>query len=408
MCDQAVVRAQILDMTAPPKGSAAPSAVAAGLDARSHNSAAATSPGGGTGSGGTSASADNGNSKASFVNLVDAINAAGGNIANVVGIFRPSPSNMTAAARSMAQTGWDGLKGGDGGGGEGGGGEAGGGGGGGDGGGEGGGNGGGESEGAPEPETLAGQKVQTLAESQQKIEEARQQKQQAREDAAGKVPDRIRTGLNETEFAIFLADFRANFGSGKNIESLRALYQETDVYKAKDLATKVYNTLNSAAQLGIAALQAGPFALIGLIVIALGLASSITSLVAGILYAAGSAVGLYADIDTAISTGGGGAGGGGAGGGGAGGGGAGGGGGGGGGDMRSGSNKQEKKPAINCFDVQKKAAKGWMYNTAKYANDLNKYLMPYVFRGGADGLLAITEGILRSTINLARMVQSAT
>lgn len=38
-----------------------------------------------------------------------------------------------------------------------------------------------------------------------------------------------------------------------------------------------------------------------------------------------------------------------------------------------------------------------------------RYLMPYVFRGGLDdGLLAVTEGILRSTINLAKMVQSAT
>ncbi len=42
---------------------------------------------------------------------------------------------------------------------------------------------------------------------------------------------------------------------GKNIEELRALWQETDVKKAKDLATRIYNTLAAAAQLGIAALQ---------------------------------------------------------------------------------------------------------------------------------------------------------
>lgn len=47
----------------------------------------------------------------------------------------------------------------------------------------------------------------------------------------------------------------ASYCTGKNIEGLRALYQETDVAMAKDLATRIYNTLTAAKQLGIAAIQ---------------------------------------------------------------------------------------------------------------------------------------------------------
>ncbi|GLC44131.1 hypothetical protein PLESTM_001559300 [Pleodorina starrii] len=248
------------------------------------------------------------------------------------------------------------------------------------------------------------------------------------ENLAGRVPDRVRTGINETELALFLADFRANFGSGANLEEARTLWQETDVYRASQLGRTVYNTLTAAAQLGIAAIQAGPFAVIGLIVISLGLASSITSLIGGILYASASGVGLYASVATAISNqcsagtassddgGGGGDGGMSAGAK------AGGSGDGGDGDDPDGEpdggfdsfvrsavnnkNPNNAKPAINCFEVQKQAAK-WLRRALDQSRNLNRYLMPYVFRGGVDdGLLAITEGILRSSINLARMVQS--
>jgi hypothetical protein len=64
----------------------------------------------------------------------------------------------------------------------------------------------------------------------------------------------------------------------------------------REPARPLSHPLQAAAQLGISAVTAGPFALIGLIVISLGLAAAITSTVAGALYASASAVGLYVAI----------------------------------------------------------------------------------------------------------------
>ncbi|PNW74990.1 hypothetical protein CHLRE_12g501351v5 [Chlamydomonas reinhardtii] len=165
--------------------------------------------------------------------------------------------------------------------------------------------------------------------------------------------------------------------------------------------------------------QAGPFAIIGLVVIGLGLAAAITSLVAGALYAIASAVGLYVSIaaatinectpasntTTTTSTGttpvpdigSGGTGG-------------------GGGTSTSPSpsspsspspspsKKHKAQPAVNCFDAAKQA--GWLSSISNSANDMNKYLIPYVWGGGLDdGLLGITENLLDQTIRIAKSMQ---
>ncbi|KAG2445773.1 hypothetical protein HXX76_000377 [Chlamydomonas incerta] len=256
--------------------------------------------------------------------------------------------------------------------------------------------------------------------SRDTVQEAKATHQEAADAAAGEVVDVPKTGINETMVAEFLANFRANFGSGANLQALQDIAASSSVKQLTDLATKVYNTLVAAAQLGITAITAGPFAVIGLVVIGLGLASAITSLVAGALYAAASAVGLYVSIAAAINnqcapgtnttstttstgttpvpdTGGAGGGGGGAG--------------------AAGpspspspspskSNKKQHKqqPAVNCFDAAKQA--GWLSSISNSANEMNKYLMPYVWGGGLDdGLLGITEQLMNVTIRIARSMQ---
>ncbi|GIL47271.1 hypothetical protein Vafri_4131, partial [Volvox africanus] len=265
----AVVRAQILDVVSSPPPGPAPAAKphsvsAASASNTSNITSAANLPNiSATAAPAAAATAVN-------VSLLDAINAANGNIGNVVDMFKAS-NNTRAMAQRAPSGGGDSSSS--------------------------------SSSNKAQPQTLAGQKVEAVAQQKQNVEQAREQKQQARENAASRVPDKISTGLNETEFAIFLADFRANFGSGKNIQELRNLYHETDVYQAKQLATRIYNTLTAAAQLGIAAIQAGPFAIIGLIVIGLGLAGAITSLIASILYAAASGISVYVAVAAAINNG---------------------------------------------------------------------------------------------------------
>ncbi|KAG2484228.1 hypothetical protein HYH03_016963 [Edaphochlamys debaryana] len=230
--------------------------------------------------------------------------------------------------------------------------------------------------------------------------------------AAAKVPDPIKTGVNETAVAEFLATFHQNFGTGANLAALKGFRESSSIAAAYAQGTTVYNTLVAAAQLGITAITAGPFAVIGLLVIALGLGSAITSLLGGILYAAGSAVGLYVSIAAAIGnecapstdTGGdttntgttpvptGGSGGSGSG---------------------SGSNfspppaskkgKKQPKPAVNCFNAQKQA--GWMSSLQKSAFEASKHLIPFVFDGGDDSLLTLTEGILDATVTVAKNMQ---
>ncbi|KAG2451429.1 hypothetical protein HYH02_004028 [Chlamydomonas schloesseri] len=261
--------------------------------------------------------------------------------------------------------------------------------------------------------------------SRETVQEAKDKHQEAADAAAAEVVDVPKTGINETMVAEFLANFRANFGSGANLQAIQDIAASSSVKQLTDLGTTVYNTLVSAAQLGITALTAGPFAVIGLLVIGLGLASAITSLVAGTLYASASAVGLYVSIAAAINnecapadnststttstgttpvpnTGGGGGGSG---------------GGGGTGPSPSPSpssspspspstSKKHKqpRPAVNCFDAAKQA--GWLSSLSNSANEMNKYLMPYVWGGGLDdGLLRITEGLLDQSIKIAKSMR---
>ncbi|KXZ48117.1 hypothetical protein GPECTOR_30g213 [Gonium pectorale] len=251
--------------------------------------------------------------------------------------------------------------------------------------------------------------------------------QEAADAATARVPDLVRTGINETQVAEFYAQFAQNFGSGANLQAIQDIWASSNIKQLSDQARTVRDTLLSAAQLGIAAITAGPFAVIGLIVIGLGLASAITSLLGGILYAAASAVGLYVTLAGITSS-----------------------------ECEAAATPEEdkeedkdkekhyyekdkehpkeddkyhedkykkppsppdapsapvykpkkpSKPRVNCFEKQKQVA--WVASIMSQAEEANKYLMPLMYNGAAEGLVSVSEGVLRAAVTVAKRLQAA-